>query len=386
MMARWFMMMLLLLLSSLVQSDATHHVRNTLHNFHEMEQIPGISVAWITSEGQLYTSVVGMADEERQVLLSPASRMLAASIGKSFVAAAVLDAVQQQELDLDIPVVRWLGHYSWFSRLPNAEQITLRQLLTHTAGLPDHVHIPEFAEIFVTSLQTGMPLTAEMLVALVLDMPPLFLPGEGWSYSDTGYLLVGMVLEKHYGEPWAEKIMDTFIEPLRLEDTSPSDQIMLEKLAVGYADSSSFLGLPKRTLDESGALVWHPATEGAGGGFVSNASDLARWGKALWSGSLFSPEVFDEMLTGVSISTADQTIRYGLGVVMEQTSDYGAVRRHSGWIPGYVSSLRYYPEHDLAIAIQVNTDIGMMGREGVFHELERTLVEAIMESSSAALN
>ena len=124
-------------------------------------------------------------------------------------------------------------------------------------------------------------------------------------------------------------------------------------------------------------MVWHPGTEGAGGGFVTTAADLALWGRLLWSGRAMDEPYLDEMLRGVETGAPDRS--YGLGVGIARSGDFGEARGHGGWIPGYVSSLRYYPAHDMAIAIQINTDVDMLGPEGAFDRIERAISAAILE-------
>jgi D-alanyl-D-alanine carboxypeptidase len=171
-------------------------------------------------------------------------------------------------------------------------------------------------------------------------------------------------------------VAQRFLDPLKLASTGPSDRRHLARLAVGIADGAAGLDLPARTLDASGALVWHPGIEGAGGGFVSAAGDLARWGRALWSGRAMQTAYLDEMLEGVP--TGEAGVTYGLGVSVSMRGLFGEVRGHGGWIPGYVASLRYYPARDTAIAVMINTDVGMLGDDGVFPAIEATLTRAIL--------
>ncbi len=219
-------------------------------------------------------------------------------------------------------------------------------------------------------------------MALILDAPPLFPVGEGWAYSDSGYVLAAMALEASLEKPWTEIVHEHFLEPLALNATQASNHPVIDRLAVGMTSPDDDLGLPERTADVSGHLLWHPAIEGAGGGLVSSAPDLARWGQALWSGAVLGEEGTRQLLAGVPVDRTSSAAIYGLGVLIEEGGFFGEVRGHRGWIPGYVSSLRYYPAYDVAIAIQVNTDAGMMGETGVFIQIETVLNEAILSARS----
>lgn len=360
-------------------------VQDILDRFRAAHGFPGASVAWVDGEGRVRTRTTGFADPGGGVAMTPEHRMLAASIGKSFVAAAVLSLEAEGRLALDDPLSRWLGDRAWFPRLPNHEGLTLRHLLTHSGGLPDHVHLPAFAELLRGAGDAAggavdrMPAThPEELVALVLDLEPLFPPGRGFSYSDTGYLLAGLVVEDVAGERWTDLVARRFLRPLGLSEIIPSDRPRLPLLATGITSAENDFGLPSRTVDPTGRLVWNPAIEGAGGGFATTPRDLARWGRAIWSGRAMASPYLDEMLAGVPIGSDTANARYGLGVRIDTGGEFGEVRGHGGWIPGYVSSLRYHPSRDVSIAIQLNTDVGVLGPEGVFTRLESEVTRAIL--------
>lgn len=358
------------LMSPALAADPVQEVMGALHADHGF---PGISVAWAGAGGAVQTRVTGWADPDAGVPMTPQSRMLAASIGKSFVAAVALALQAEGRLDLDTRVLEWLGDGSWFDRLPNHDSLTLRHLLTHSGGLPDHVDLPAFQELFLSIGQDDPAPTPVELIGLILDTEPLFPAGAGWAYSDTGYLLAGLVIEAAAGQPWTEVVRERFLLSLDLADTEPSDQRILDRLVPGF---TAMAGPVIRTLDVEGQLVFHPGIEGAGGGFVTTAADLARWGRILWSGRAMEGPYLEEMLRGVETGTPGRS--YGLGVGIDLT---GAeeMRGHGGWIPGYVGSLRYHPAQDTAIAIQINTDIGMLGAEGAFDAIERAIHDVILE-------
>lgn len=153
------------------------------------------------------------------------SRMLAASIGKTFVGATAIALAREGSLDLDAPISRYVGDRPWFTRLPNHANITLHQLLTHSSGLPDHVHLDSFAAAVSRHWQEpGNPFLPVALLEFVWDQPPLFAPGTAWAYSDTGYILAGLVIEAATGSPYYDDIQTRFLTPLGLTLTSPADR------------------------------------------------------------------------------------------------------------------------------------------------------------------
>jgi D-alanyl-D-alanine carboxypeptidase len=380
---RPWLLLLLAGLPVLADGASEDRVRGVLCELRDQHGFPGATVAWAGPGDALTTLAAGVADPDAATPMSPDARMLAASIGKSFLAAAVVRAAAKGHLTLDTPVARWLGDEDWFRALPNHEALTLRHLLTHTGGLVDHVHTAAFARVFDETRQRRRPPAPEELIALITDSEPLFAPGDGWSYSDTGYLVAARALEAATGRAWTALVEDEFLDPLGLDDTTPSNRRALPRLAPGVTTRDNPFGLPRRTVDAEGRLVWHPAVEDAGGGFASTAGDLARWGRALWSGRVLSEAGFEAMMDGVSIGGDRPGVDYGLGVVIEHDAEHGEVRGHRGWIPGYVSSLRYYPRHDIAIAIQINSDAGMMGDQGAFLRIESRITGAILGPAHA---
>lgn len=317
---------------------------------------PGMTVA-VAGPGGIATVAAGVADRERALPMTPATTMLAASIGKTLVAATVLQLAEEGRLGLDDPLSRWLGDRDWFAQLPGARAITLRHLLQHRSGLRDHVQRPAFAELWPRRLASPRP---EDLIALLFDTDLLFPPGEGWSYTDTGYLLLGLVVEAVTGDSYEEVIHRRFIGPLALRSTGPSNTRRLPGLARGYLSPEPGLDLPPVTTDDSGAMLWSPAVEWTGGGLYTTSRDLAVWGRAFLSGRLLAAAIWEQAVMGAVDANADGSLRYGLGVAIRQSAAFGPVYGHRGWIPGYVSSLQYYPARDLAIAFQINTDVGII--------------------------
>ena len=358
--------------------DAFQAALDSIRDHHE---IPGATAAYMWAGGSTGVAATGWADLEAERPMTPESRMLAASIGKSFVGATAAVLAQEGRLELDAPIARWLGNRPWFEDLPNQDQITLRHLLTHRAGLPDHVHLEAFAEAVARRWQEpGNPFPPDTLLQFVVGRSALFAPGEGWAYSDTGYILAGLVIEAATGRDYYDLVQERFLAPLGLKKTAPSNSRTLPGLAAGYAAENG-LGFPRKTTTTDGSLVWHPGMEWTGGGLVSTSEDLARWGAALFGGTALPEAALDQMLEASPVDPAQPDVRYGLGVAVYRGSPFGPVYGHGGWIPGYVSSLRYYVDHGVAIAFQINTDRVQTGDIGeVVQDLERRLAEVVLSS------
>ena len=165
---------------------------------------------------------VGLADVESQKEMTAGTRMLAASIGKSFAATAVLSLESEGLLSQSDRVSKFLSDRPWFSRLPNHDKMTIRDLLRHTAGLPDHVHTEGFGAAMAKHVQSGSSaMSPEAAIVFVCDMDALFEAGDGWSYSDSGYLLLGLVIESVAGDSYYEVIAERFLTPLALAGHPP---------------------------------------------------------------------------------------------------------------------------------------------------------------------
>lgn len=326
-------------------------------------KFPGATAAYVLPNGTAGAAATGLADIESGARMTTGSRMLAASIGKSFVGAEVVALAQERKLGLDDRVADWLGDRPWFTRLPNGTTMTIRHLLNHTAGLPDHVYDEAFAKAARDRLlQPGNPFPPETLVEFVLDKEPLNAPGKGWEYSDTGYILLGLIIEKAAGKSFYEEVEKRFLKPLNLDRTEPSNRRELEGLAAGYTAADNPLGVPRKSTTQPGVMAWNPAVEWTGGGFISTPLDLATWAKALYEGRALTGTYLGELLKGVPvvgfpITLITGELWYGAGVGIHAKSPFGRKYGHGGGIPGYTSSMRYYPEHRFAVSFQVNTDV-----------------------------
>jgi D-alanyl-D-alanine carboxypeptidase len=313
---------------------------------------PG-AVAAIASDAMVTTAAVGWADREENVSMRPSDRMPAGGAGKTFTAAVILSLAAEGALDLDAPIARWLGDEPWFTRLPNASALTLRHLLMHRGGIPNHSTVLEFVRTVqsrTTAAEPGPDPAPRALVALVLDQPPLFPAGSGFAYSDTGYVLAGLVVEKATGRSYSDLLAERVLVPLALDATAPAAGRSHRGLVPGYAGTTGPLGVSAKTA-AGGVMAFDPGWEWTGGGLVSNARDLARFAKALFEGRALPAAAIDDLLA----SRFSGDVRYGLGVTFHGEGTARAYG-HAGWFPGYRTEVRYYPIRRVAIALQVNGD------------------------------
>ena len=313
------------------------------------ERVPGVQAAVVLPDGRLVTVQSGVADRDTGAPMSADGRMLAGSTGKTFFAALALQLVREGRLDLDARVAGWLGDEPWYARVPNANAITVRHLLSHRSGVMRY----ELSREFLRALRARPEhrFTPVEEIAFVLDRTPRFAAGEGFDYSDTNYVLLGLVLERITGAPCYDEIRGRFLAPLALRGTIPSVGRRLPGLLQGYAGADNPFGGRDAMLVE-GELPFDPGFEGAGGGFASTAADLARWAKALYEGPVL--DGVRDLATDGRPAPFGPNARYGLGVMIDVTP-LGEAWGHSGFFPGCMSAMRYWPRHRVAIAVMVDS-------------------------------
>jgi D-alanyl-D-alanine carboxypeptidase len=323
-----------------------------LYSLHAGAQFPGATAGIALPDGSSLGLATGFSDKAKKISMTPADLMLQGSVGKTYVAAVALQFVDEGGLRLDDKVKNYLGGAPWYPRLPNADEITVRQLMNHTSGLVRY----EFNEAFISDLvsQPDKVWKPEELVFYILDTKAPFVAGEGWEYSDTNYIVLGMILEKLGASKYYDLLKTRILGPLGLRHTVPSDSRTIPGLVQGYAGAGNPFG-GRDEMFSDGRFVFNPQFEWTGGGIASTAEDLARWAKDLYEGRAFDPSLLPEMLNAVPAKLGPN-VKYGLGAIVRQTP-LGPGYGHSGYFPGYLTEMMYFPEIRTAVAVQVNTSV-----------------------------
>ncbi len=357
-------------------------LQKKLEEIVKTNSLPGATAAIVLPDGQLISLAAGFADREAGSRMKPGAQMFSGSVGKTFVAALVLKQVETGQLRLDEKLEGYFGSESWYRALPNASEITVRMLLQHTSGLPRYVFQPAFIQALKG--QPGKSWKPEELLGFVANMEPQHPAGKGWAYSDTNYLLLGMLLEKVSGKVYYALLQEQILNPLGLQHTFPSDKPDLPGLTQGYIGSQNILGLPRNKTVENGRYAINPQFEWTGGGLVTNAVDLVRWMSSLQQGQFLGKRMLQEMrLPAAFRSGRPAESGYGLGCFVWQVSE-GLHYGHEGIMPGHATTVEYAAEEGLAISIQVNTDEGFTGKlHGYVLDL-KTIVKAQLEALEKA--
>jgi len=313
---------------------------------------PGASVGVVARDGTAIGLVTGLSDRAAGTPMRTDDLLLAGSTGKTFFAAVALELIEQGRLDLDAPISRYLGGRPWFPRLPNARDITVRMLMTHTSGLVRYEMNPRFtADLRAAPDKTWSP---EEEIAYLLDAEPPFAAGEGWDYSDTNYIVLGMILEQITGTTLYDEVAVRFLRPLGLARVVPSTSRRIEGLIPGYAGPRDTLGLPDEVLVD-GQFVINPQFEWTGGGYATSALDLARWGHALYTGRAISPAMVRLMVDAAVPARLGPQTKYGLGVIVRESTPVGPTWGHSGFFPGYQTELVHAVDSGVTVAVQINS-------------------------------
>jgi D-alanyl-D-alanine carboxypeptidase len=294
------------------------------------------------------------------------SRLPTYSILKTFTAVALLRWQERGRVHLDATVA---------SLLPGApvdRRATLRDLLRHTSGLPCYGPLPEYHAAVRAS--PSVPWTDAQFLAVAGRLPPRFAPGEGWSYSNLGYLLVRRLLEELAGEPFARVIDAEVVRPLALDDTFVAGAVA--DWATCVAGFGPEVDVAARPVDVR--AVYHPGWC-APGVAVSTPADITRVYDALFDGTLLTRASLDEMLNMVPVPGAEPPVvtpMYGLGIHSDRGSPLGRNFGHGGGGPGYSLSATVYPDTPLG---RVTMAVGVTASRGPgADDCERTLMRALL--------
>lgn len=320
--------------------------RRAMHD----QSIPGLSVAIVKDGKVLLERGWGTTQYERNQATGNSVYQIA-SVSKQFTAAAILRLAEQGQLSLDDDVTHYV------EGLPASyHSISLRQLLNHTAG------VPNFTEFFREYRQV---LTPAQLVDSLATRPLQFTPGHGFHYSNSGYYLLGLVIERVTGKAYDEYLHEQFFAPLGMYDTEYCGDSGLP-VPAGYMRSRR--GEPVRTAP------WDPSILFAAGSLCSSASDLAKWEVALGEGKILKPESYREMTTPAMNPDASLRMSYGFGMMVDSTSDAGLYLHHDGAVAGFRSQVAWYPAEHLAVVVLMNQ--GLATPEPIERDFTRAVLGA----------
>jgi D-alanyl-D-alanine carboxypeptidase len=303
---------------------------------------PG-ALAFVRAPGGAAGIAAGYADLRNRTPMHATDGFRIASVTKTFVATVVLELEAEHRLDIDEPVERWLP-----GLVPNGTAITIRELLNHTSGLFDYVEDDAHTQAVIAD--PGRRWSPHELLSVASAHPLLFRPGTSWFYSNTNYVVLGLVVEAVTGRPLGEELQARIIDPLQLRATSfDVDPVIRDPFAHGYVGPHPGLPIAAGTLLDITTLL-SPSFGWGAGNMASNAVDVTRFFVALLGGQLLPPAQLAEMKMG---SPANRN--YGLALRKAYTS-CGTAYGHEGDFPGYRNIVWVTRDGRRAADVMVNID------------------------------
>jgi len=306
-------------------------------------EAPGMAVLLARGDEVLYRGACGRANLELGVPLSPDQVFRIGSVTKQFAAAAVLRLAEDGKLSLSDPLTQFVPGY------PGGDKITVEMLLNHTSGIRSYTDI----DAIMSGGGIMRDLTTAQLVDSFKDEKPDFEPGAGWHYNNSGYVLVGAVIEAASGKPWHAYLDEVFFKPLGMAHTGYGNGA--EAVIAGHVDGYTRNG--ERWARAAHLSMTQPHAAGA---LVSTIDDLHRWNRALHEGRVLREASYRAMVTPVG-RAADN--RYGFGIVTGTLRGVPQLQ-HGGGIHGFSSYLLYLPGSDVSVAVLYNADAGRPGTLG----------------------
>jgi len=313
--------------------------------------LPGVEATVLFRDGSSWTGARGMADAAAGLKVQSGTPFAIGSVTKTFTAALILRDVEAGRIRLDDRLARYLPD------VPNAGKVTIRQLLNHMSGIPDYFKNVKFDAVLNKSKKRVW--TAEEVLEGYVRPALVFPPGSRWAYSNSNYLLLGMVAEKVGGAPWAERVREELLDPLGLASTYiQGAEAPTVAPALAYRIIAGYRGpTPSARTDGSDIVPFTSVVTAAGaaGAIASTTQDMARWARALYGGDVLDPATRKQMLTFVKAYGYGWTTAYGLGVsrvVFQGRVSYG----HTGALTGTRASIRYFPKDGVAIAVAFNRE------------------------------
>ena len=275
----------------------------------------------------IYKKAFGMADREWNVANTVNTKFRIGSVTKQFTATCILQLAEQGKLNIDDKLSKYIPDY------PKGDSITIHMLLSHTSGIKNYTELSEFWPIAV------LPLSTDSMIALFKNQPLDFSPGTKWNYSNSGFFLVGVIVEKASGKKFNDYLLENVIKKVGLKNTSMDrlDSVLAFR-AKGYGKNEQGVWQHAMYISMEGPF--------SAGAIVSTIDDLYQWTEALHHNKVLTSESTKKMMTPYMNN-------YGYGIGIDSLKTHKRVS-HNGGIPGFVTNLSYYPADDVCVVVLSN--------------------------------
>jgi D-alanyl-D-alanine carboxypeptidase len=303
--------------------------------------VPGAIVGIWGPRGQ-YLRAFGVADKATGAPMQLDFYSRIGSVTKTFTITGLLQLADQGKVGLDDPIAKYVDD------VPAGDAITLRELARMQSGLCNYSATDAFQQALAADPRRKF--TPEELLGWAFAQPAVFPPGQGFQYSNTNTILLGLVVEKVSGQPLQDYIHDRILTPLGMSQTSfPTSSAFPDPHAQGYTDAVG---------TETTATDWDPSWAWAAGAMISTLDDLHTWAPALATGKLLSPAMQAQRLRTVGEPGEPSGTGYGLGIF-----NLGGWIGHNGSLPGYQTVAVYLPQQQTTLVTLTNTDEAYQGAE-----------------------
>ena len=327
----------LLCCTSLAADEIDRYVERRLREMH----IPGASLAVVRDGRIVKAKGYGLANIELSVPATPSTVYEIGSNTKQFTAAAIMMLVEEGKLRLDDKITKYFP-----AAPPSWSGITIAHLLTHTSGIQNHVAVPGYLGVFKTNLFFETTPSRSDLLQMFYKLPLEFQPGETWSYDNTGYHLLGTIIEQVSGKPYFQFLSERIFAPLAMTSTRSTDaRPLVRNRAAGYEWVDG-------AYENRPALP--PAVGFSAGSILSTVEDLAKWDAALASEKLLTPASRERIWTPARTNDgAFASFDYGFGWFIDSYHGHRFVQ-HTGGTPGFSSAIYRFLDDKLTVIVLTN--------------------------------
>ncbi|HOW85182.1 MAG TPA: serine hydrolase [Candidatus Aminicenantes bacterium] len=297
---------------------------------------PGAAIIVRRNGRTLFRKGYGLADLELGVPVAPDMIFRLGSITKQFTAVSILLLAQEGKLGLQDEITRFLPDYPTQGR-----KITVEHLLTHTSGIQSYTELAEWLPLWRKDF------TVRELIALFKDKPMQFEPGRSWAYNNSGYILLGAIIEKVSGKTYEQFVEERIFKPLGLKDSSydHTERVLPRRVRGYHADKDGFVNAPYLSMTQPYAA----------GSLLSTIDDLAVWSDAVLSGRLVGKEWLDKAWTPCRLADGESS-GYGYGWFISDFAGHRSIE-HGGGINGFTTYELTFPEDGIFIAILTNSAV-----------------------------
>jgi CubicO group peptidase (beta-lactamase class C family) len=324
-MNRILIVLLLLSFGAKAQKNYAKQIDEYLEGHEKIYEFNGVVL--VAKKGEIiYKDAFGLANREWNISNTVDTKFRIGSLTKQFTSAAILQLAEAGKLKLDDPISKYIPTF------PNGDSVTIHMLLNHTSGIKSYTNMPKFGTILTA------PLSKDSIINFFKNEPYEFSPGTKYNYNNSGYFLLGYIIEKVSGQSYSNYISQHLNSKATLTNTSVDVvDVILPKRASGYM--KDFKGWKNAQY----IALEFPYSAGA---IISTVEDLHQWNMALHKGKILNNEMYEKM-------TTPYLENYGYGLRIDSVDNHRRIG-HSGGIPGFLSHNDYYPEQDIEVIVLSN--------------------------------